>query len=30
LKDIESWVYFYNIDLPDYATPIESGDFLNP
>lgn len=30
LNDIEAWVYFYNIDLPDYATPIESGDFLNP
>jgi gamma-glutamylcyclotransferase (GGCT)/AIG2-like uncharacterized protein YtfP len=30
LKDIEAWVYFYNIPLPEHATIIESGDFLNP
>ncbi len=28
--ELDSWVYFYNIDLPDGAELIESGDFLNP
>jgi gamma-glutamylcyclotransferase (GGCT)/AIG2-like uncharacterized protein YtfP len=28
--EIDSWVYFYNVDLPDNAEWIESGDFLNP
>lgn len=28
--ELESWVYFYNIDLPTNAEHIESGDFLNP
>ncbi len=27
---LESWVYFYNIPLPENAELIESGDFLNP
>lgn len=30
-KDVlESWVYFYNVVLPETAELIESGDFLNP
>jgi len=29
-EELESWVYFYNIDLPKEAEFIESGDFLNP
>lgn len=29
-QELESWVYFYNIDLPKDAELIESGDFLNP
>jgi gamma-glutamylcyclotransferase (GGCT)/AIG2-like uncharacterized protein YtfP len=29
-EELESWVYFYNIDLPSDAELIESGDFLNP
>ncbi len=28
--EIDSWVYFYNVKLPDNAELIESGDFLNP
>jgi gamma-glutamylcyclotransferase (GGCT)/AIG2-like uncharacterized protein YtfP len=28
--EIDSWVYFYNVDLPENAEWIESGDFLNP
>lgn len=30
LKEIEAWVYFYNLDLPSDAILVESGDFLNP
>ena len=29
-EELESWVYFYNVDLPKEAELIESGDFLNP
>lgn len=29
-QELESWVYFYNIELPKDAEFIESGDFLNP
>ncbi len=29
-EELESWVYFYNIPLPENAELIESGDFLNP
>jgi gamma-glutamylcyclotransferase (GGCT)/AIG2-like uncharacterized protein YtfP len=29
-EELESWVYFYNIPLPENAERIESGDFLNP
>lgn len=29
-EELESWVYFYNIALPEDAELIESGDFLNP
>ncbi len=29
-EELESWVYFYNIPLPEAAELIESGDFLNP
>ncbi len=29
-QELESWVYFYNAELPKYAEFIESGDFLNP
>lgn len=29
-KEIQCWVYFYNIPLPQNATEITSGDFLNP
>ena len=29
-EELESWVYFYNIALPDNAELIESGDYLNP
>lgn len=29
-EELESWVYFYNIELPAGAELIESGDFLNP
>lgn len=29
-EEMECWVYFYNIPLPENATLIESGDFLNP
>lgn len=28
--DLESWVYFYNVELPEGSELIESGDFLNP
>lgn len=28
--ELESWVYFYNIPLPENSECIESGDFLNP
>ena len=28
--EIDSWVYFYNVQLPENAELIESGDFLNP
>lgn len=27
---LESWVYFYNVELPINSELIESGDFLNP
>ncbi|HPA34934.1 MAG TPA: gamma-glutamylcyclotransferase [Chitinophagales bacterium] len=30
VNDLESWVYFYNIPLPENAELITSGDFLNP
>ena len=29
-QELESWVYFYNVELPKDAEIIESGDFLNP
>ncbi len=29
-EELESWVYFYNVALPEDAELIESGDFLNP
>jgi gamma-glutamylcyclotransferase (GGCT)/AIG2-like uncharacterized protein YtfP len=29
-QELESWVYFYNADLPSGASLIDSGDFLNP
>lgn len=29
-KEIECWVYWYNIPLPNNAQIIDSGDFLNP
>ncbi len=29
-EELESWVYFYNVELPKGAELIESGDFLNP
>jgi gamma-glutamylcyclotransferase (GGCT)/AIG2-like uncharacterized protein YtfP len=29
-EELESWVYFYNVPLPQTAELIESGDFLNP
>ena len=29
-EEIDSWAYFYNIPIPQYAELIESGDFLNP
>jgi gamma-glutamylcyclotransferase (GGCT)/AIG2-like uncharacterized protein YtfP len=28
-EELESWVYFYNVALPENAEWIESGDFLN-
>ena len=28
--ELDSWVYFYNVELPETAEWIESGDFLNP
>lgn len=28
--ELDSWVYFYNIPLPESAELIDSGDFLNP
>ena len=28
--ELETWVYFYNVALPEEAELIESGDFLNP
>lgn len=30
LREIEAWVYFYNFEIPNNATLIKSGDFLNP
>lgn len=30
LEVLESWVYFYNVELPADAELIDSGDFLNP
>jgi gamma-glutamylcyclotransferase (GGCT)/AIG2-like uncharacterized protein YtfP len=29
-EELESWVYFYNLPLPEESELIESGDFLNP
>ncbi len=29
-EELETWVYFYNKDLPKGAVLIGSGDFLNP
>ena len=29
-EELESWVYFYNVALPENSELIESGDFLNP
>lgn len=29
-EELESWVYFYNVPLPETAELIASGDFLNP
>lgn len=29
-EELECWVYFYNVPLPETAELIASGDFLNP
>jgi len=28
--ELDSWIYFYNIPIPENSEWIESGDFLNP